>query len=68
MVDVAHCREGYVNAAGLLAHLENVGSLLEEAFGECRQGIIRSALGGRYCGSNTSAAAGRLVNTWVSAI
>jgi len=30
--DVAHCREGYVNAAGLLAHLENVGALLEEAF------------------------------------
>ena len=29
---VAHCREGYVNAAGLLAHLENVGALLEEAF------------------------------------
>ena len=28
----AHCREGYVNAAGLLAHLENVGQLLEEAF------------------------------------
>ena len=28
----AHCREGYVNAAGLLAHLENVGALLEEAF------------------------------------
>ena len=29
----AHCREGYVDAAGLLAHLENVGALLEEAFG-----------------------------------
>ena len=28
----AHCREGYVNAAGLLGHLENVGALLEEAF------------------------------------
>ena len=28
----AHCREGYVDAAGLLAHLENVGALLEEAF------------------------------------
>ena len=28
----AHCREGYVNAAGLLAHLENVGALLEEVF------------------------------------
>jgi len=27
----AHCREGYEDAAGLLAHLENVGSLLEEA-------------------------------------
>ena len=30
--DIAHCREGYVDAAGLLAHLENVGALLEEAF------------------------------------
>ncbi len=28
---VAHCREGYVNAEGLLAHIENVGALLEEA-------------------------------------
>ena len=28
----AHCREGYTNAAALLAHLENVGDLLEEAF------------------------------------
>jgi quinol monooxygenase YgiN len=27
----AHCREGYVDAEGLLAHLENVGALLEEA-------------------------------------
>jgi len=27
----AHCREGYVNAEALLAHLENVGSLLGEA-------------------------------------
>ena len=26
-----HCREGYKDADGLLAHLENVGSLLEEA-------------------------------------
>lgn len=25
------CREGYVDAAGLLAHLENVGALLAEA-------------------------------------
>jgi quinol monooxygenase YgiN len=29
--DVAHCREGYDDAEGALAHLENVGSLLEEA-------------------------------------
>ena len=29
--DEAHCREGYEGAEGLLAHLENVGSLLEEA-------------------------------------
>lgn len=26
-----HCREGYADAEGLLAHLENVGSILEEA-------------------------------------
>ncbi len=26
-----HCREGYKDADGLLNHLENVGSLLEEA-------------------------------------
>lgn len=29
--DHAHCREGYEDAAGLLAHLENVGPLLEES-------------------------------------
>ena len=29
--DLAHCREGYKNADGLLAHLDNVGDLLEEA-------------------------------------
>jgi quinol monooxygenase YgiN len=29
--DVAHCREGYEGADGLLAHLQNVGALLEEA-------------------------------------
>jgi quinol monooxygenase YgiN len=29
--DQVHCREGYKNADGALAHLENVGSLLEEA-------------------------------------
>ena len=28
--DEAHCREGYADAAGVLAHLENVGELLEE--------------------------------------
>ena len=27
----AHCREGYEDAEGLLAHLENVGSLLQES-------------------------------------
>ena len=27
----AHCREGYHNADGLLAHLANVGPLIEEA-------------------------------------
>ena len=26
-----HCREGYSDAEGLLTHLDNVGSLLEEA-------------------------------------
>lgn len=26
-----HCREGYQNAEGVLVHLENVGSLLEES-------------------------------------
>ena len=29
--DLAHCREGYEDAEGMLTHLENVGSLLEEA-------------------------------------
>ncbi|MBW2049606.1 MAG: antibiotic biosynthesis monooxygenase [Deltaproteobacteria bacterium] len=29
--DQVHCREGYEDAGALLAHLENVGSLLEEA-------------------------------------
>jgi quinol monooxygenase YgiN len=27
----AHCREGYADAAGVLAHLDNVGALLQEA-------------------------------------
>lgn len=27
----AHCREGYVDAAALLAHLENVADLLQQA-------------------------------------
>jgi quinol monooxygenase YgiN len=29
--DNVHCREGYVDAAGVLAHLENVGAILQEA-------------------------------------
>jgi quinol monooxygenase YgiN len=29
--DQVHCREGYEGAEGVLAHLKNVGSLLEEA-------------------------------------
>ena len=29
--DQAHCREGYEDATGLLAHLDNVGALLQEA-------------------------------------
>ncbi|NEQ54660.1 MAG: hypothetical protein F6K11_31780 [Leptolyngbya sp. SIO3F4] len=29
--DQVHCREGYEDADGLLAHLDNVGSILEKA-------------------------------------
>ena len=29
--DTVHCREGYDNAAALLAHLDNVGALVQEA-------------------------------------
>ena len=29
--DQVHCREGYEDAEGLLAHIENVGPLVEEA-------------------------------------
>jgi quinol monooxygenase YgiN len=29
--NLAHCREGYADAEALLAHLENVGPLLQEA-------------------------------------
>jgi len=29
--DQAHCREGYQDAEGLLAHLDNVGAILGEA-------------------------------------
>jgi quinol monooxygenase YgiN len=29
--DIAHCREGYDDAEGLLAHLENIGPILQEA-------------------------------------
>lgn len=29
--DIVHCREGYTDAEGLLAHLDNVGALLGEA-------------------------------------
>jgi quinol monooxygenase YgiN len=29
--DLAHCREGYADADGLLTHLDSVGTLLEEA-------------------------------------
>jgi len=31
--DQAHCREAYADAEGALAHLENVGALLEKALG-----------------------------------
>ncbi|MES9972116.1 MAG: hypothetical protein ABW092_18945 [Candidatus Thiodiazotropha sp.] len=30
--NLVHCREGYADAEGILAHLENVSALLEEAF------------------------------------
>ncbi|MCB1121932.1 MAG: hypothetical protein KJT03_10310 [Verrucomicrobiae bacterium] len=29
--DRVHCREGYTDAEGVLAHLDNVGALLQEA-------------------------------------
>lgn len=29
--NIAHCREGYDNATAILAHLENVGELLQQA-------------------------------------
>ena len=29
--NIAHCREGYEDAEGLLAHLDNVGTLLQQA-------------------------------------
>jgi len=29
--DMAHCREGYRNGAAALAHLQNVGALVEES-------------------------------------
>jgi quinol monooxygenase YgiN len=32
--DQAHCREGYGDAAALLAHLDNVGALLQELLAE----------------------------------
>jgi len=28
--NIVHCREGYVDAAAVLAHLQNVGELLDE--------------------------------------
>ncbi len=30
--DQLHCREGYADADGVLAHLDNVGAMLQEAF------------------------------------
>lgn len=29
--NIAHCREGYANAEGILAHLQNVGEILGQA-------------------------------------
>ena len=37
----AHCREGYVDAEGLLAHLDNVGDLLGEALRQIRADRFR---------------------------
>lgn len=37
--DVVYCREGYANADGVLAHLENAGALLGEALKICE--IVR---------------------------
>ena len=31
--NAAHCREGYADAEGVLAHFDNVGELLEEVLG-----------------------------------
>jgi len=31
--DKVHCREGYANGDGALAHLDNVGALLQEVLG-----------------------------------
>ena len=31
--NMMHCREGYANAEGLLAHLQSVGPLIEELLG-----------------------------------
>ena len=31
--NTVHCREGYVNGEGVLAHLDNVGELLQKALG-----------------------------------
>ena len=36
MAIMIHCREGYVDAEGVLTHLDNVGSLLAEALTLCR--------------------------------
>jgi quinol monooxygenase YgiN len=37
--DLAFCREGYVDADALLAHLENVGALLQDVLKYCE--IVR---------------------------
>ena len=41
----AHCREGYADAEGALAHLENVGQLLDEALKMAE--LIRLEIHGR---------------------
>ena len=46
----AHCREGYVDAEGLLAHLDNVGSITAGSSQDCRDHASGSAWPGKRAG------------------